>query len=272
MGPYKYGEKSTVRPSFCLFIDALGFSKEIIENDNGDDSKKANRHLKKFYKALDKALAHLNDETEELWGAKIFTDNIVLGSPLDTWSGGDEEGVFGSIINHLIWYQLTMVQHGFFIRGGWSRGNLYMDEKIVYGKALIEAYQLECDKAKYPRILLSENMKKMVYKHMGYYVYKNQSPQRYHLLKDENDDCFVNYLYGILDYAESYESVGYMLGEHKKYIKKKLKKFKNDSDVLPKYRWLAYYHDFFCRTFFENNTEEYLIDLGKEDSWEIKLL
>ena len=47
-----------------------------------------------------------------------------------------------------------------------------MDKNIVLGKALIEAYKLETEEAIYPRIILSNDVIKVVREHIGYYSEK----------------------------------------------------------------------------------------------------
>lgn len=272
MGPYKKDKKPTVRPSFCLFIDALGFKDEILLNDS-HDCIKANKHLRHFYSAFKKAISFLDDEDEKLWGTKVFTDNIVLGSPIDRWWHlGNEEGVFGLIISGVIWFQIMMVQKGYFFRGGWSLGSLYMNDIVVYGKALIEAYNIESIVARYPRIVLSEQMKELVDKHMSYYSDRNFSPQASHILRDENSNYFVNYLFGPIEYGSDFSEITDFLTTHKKGIERNLKLYKHKPTILEKYRWIAYYHDYFCETFITGCPEDYFIRAPKEETWQINLL
>jgi hypothetical protein len=52
--------------------------------------------------------------------------------------------------------QLTfgLLQEGYFVRGAIVRGRLYHDNAIIFGDALIRAYDLETTVAKYPRIVV----------------------------------------------------------------------------------------------------------------------
>ena len=67
---------------------------------------------------------------------KIFTDNFVLGHP---WFDEYGESELGNIFDAIAHIQLTFALSNIFIRGGIAMSDLYMDENIVLGPALIEA-------------------------------------------------------------------------------------------------------------------------------------
>src|SRR5258708_21417480 len=76
------------------------------------------------------------------WEVKAFTDNIVIGCPIYL-NEPDAEAELGSVLLSVREYQLTMVHAGFFVRGGISISQLYMDDEIVFSDALMEAYSAE---------------------------------------------------------------------------------------------------------------------------------
>jgi hypothetical protein len=107
-----------------------------------------------------------------------------------------------------------MILEGFFVRGGWDYGELYMDSKVVYGKPLISAYNLESNNAKYPRIIFGERVIEMIDR----MIYNKQVlvPFPYNqkfdifgnvtipfVLKGEEGVYFVNYLFSIIDLADN---------------------------------------------------------------------
>lgn len=223
-----YGNQQ-MEKSYCIFLDLLGFSKEVVRNCGIN---KGQEHLSKLLKALTKAMSKF-EENEE-YEMKVFTDNIVIGVPLkkitelSSWCPEDEINDYGAyasgdilseiyeryfkvIVNQVIYYQIEMLLNKFFVRGGWSSGQLYMDSKIVYGDSLIDSHELEFLKAIYPRIILSDKLKEMVDRMMynktvlvpfpynrEYEIYGNPTiPQ---LLKAENEIYFVNYLFETIDW------------------------------------------------------------------------
>jgi hypothetical protein len=77
--------------SYCLFLDLLGFSQEIIDNSNNGTSQ---NHLNRLLEAIKKGMSRFT-ETDE-YSLKVFTDNIVIGIPfkklteITSWFAEDE--------------------------------------------------------------------------------------------------------------------------------------------------------------------------------------
>ncbi|MEZ6117132.1 MAG: hypothetical protein R3C28_11240 [Pirellulaceae bacterium] len=141
-----------------MFADFLGFRHEIIESvKRGDEDKLFQRFMQDVEPAIDRVTkpSELEESTSfpRMWDAKVFTDNVVLGYVI--WSATGEKE-FGSAICDLMEFQLAAVLKGFFIRGGWAVGNLFMNRNTVFGAALLDAYDLETNVAVQPRIVLSE--------------------------------------------------------------------------------------------------------------------
>lgn len=301
-----YGNE-ILEKSYCIFLDLLGFSQEVLTHCNAN---RGQEHLVSLLRALEEAMVKFEHGSE--YEMKVFTDNIVIGVPfkkiteLSSWCPEDEineyggyasgdilseiyEKYFDAIISQVIFYQLEMIKNKFFVRGGWSAGNLYMDSKIVYGDALIDSYILESKKAIYPRIILGENLKEMVERMLynkavlvpfpynrKYEVYGNPTlPQ---LLKDENDIYFVNYLFQTIDWDS--KTIDYqIIQKHREIIVEMINKNKSNERVLEKYCWSAFYHNNFCNSFIKHAlgqevNESLLIDEIPyvDESWKISLV
>ncbi|WCN36483.1 hypothetical protein [Aneurinibacillus uraniidurans] len=265
--------------SYCLFLDLLGFSQEIIDNSNNATSQ---NHLIRLIQAIEKGMSRFS-ETDD-YSLKLFTDNIVIGIPfkklteIAAWCPEDEvnsysgyasgdvlseiyEDYFNKIVEQVIYYQLTMILEGFFVRGGWDYGKLYMDSKIVYGKPLISAYKLESDYAKYPRIVLGERIIEMIDR----MIYNKEvlAPFPYnrefdicgnstipYVLKGEEGIYFVNYLFSVINLADNTYDIDKLL-QHKEIIQNKITLFKSNERILSKYCWSAFYHNRFCELFIQ---------------------
>lgn len=245
--------------SYCLFLDVLGFSQEIIDNHNNGLSQS---HLQKFYTAFNSASNALTTHPI-FWEYKIFTDNIVLGSQII--STPDSESLFGTIIPCVVNFQLEMVLSDFFIRGGWSMGDLYIGNNIVYGESLICAYEAESKLACYPRIVFTDKMMSNINKHLNYYDSPKSSPHFFHILRDEDDQHFINYLSDIIS-DDGYYLVDYaLLSQHKKIIESRLQQHKGELKIYEKYLWTAQYHNYFCKTFVSQCPNHYLISTNSPD-------
>lgn len=139
----QFGELSYER-RIVSFFDILGWRQHIEEA--GDDPRRVARlaSLPRMYSSY-----VLGALTEKLEGAHItaFSDNVIFSVPFDQtrllWS-----------IEGLATIQLAAAFAGFWIRGATTIGNLFHDDKIVFGPALNRAYELESELAKYPRTLI----------------------------------------------------------------------------------------------------------------------
>lgn len=242
--------KPELLESIVCFTDILGFSNLVTQAPNRQAGNKLLNHL---HTTISEQYV-LMRETNPHGHFKTFTDNVILAYPV--WEDG--EGQSGSVFMSFIDYQLEMTLNGYFLRGGVALGDYYGDNDFAYGMALIEAHNLECNKADYPRIILSDEMINIVSKHLDYYGPLRFAPQYSHLLKDSDDVVFINYLYGLHEaFKSGNESdvewniyVG-RLKQHKQIVEKRLLQFKNNSKLYSKYEWVAQYHNYYCEEYFE---------------------
>lgn len=260
--PYKdTNDQPLLRLSVVAFVDILGYSEMVKEAERQG---KSYDFLVRIRDAINNGLEWLLPEfvaggyDKDLYRVKVFTDNIVIGYPIFH----DAEAELGHVFNNLGYFQLEMVNHGFFIRGGLSIGELFMDDNIVYGPGLIEAYQAEADLARDPRIVLADTAAKAVKEHLTYYASVESSPQSRDLLIDTDGKYFINYLDSILiaedEIGPEYEE----LLKHKNIIEECLIKYLSRPPLWTKYAWTANYHNYFCGlyTYF---SDEHKIDMSQ---------
>jgi len=137
---------------YVAFIDILGFS-ALVKRVHSE------RHLFEEILAILREVAAYRPEVVEggptdLWknmlSATAFSDNIVLSS--EARYSPALIAMASSILC------LRLLGLGVFTRGGITCGSLYHDEHVVFGDALIEAYELERSVARYPRIVLDRTV------------------------------------------------------------------------------------------------------------------
>lgn len=234
------------RQSFCAYVDVLGFSEKIKQNDL--------IYFNKYLQILNDELKHI-EQTHDLSGKgglksfelKIFTDNFVFGHPWFDQFGESELGNIFEVLSHI---QFTFAKSDIFIRGAITMSDLYMDENIVLGPALVDAYTLESKKAVSPRIILSDGVVEVVDKHVRYYADQMSSPQYHQYLIDLDGTYFVNYLFILFyDATPSNAKLTEELNAHKAPIIQNLIIHKNNFKLFEKYAWLASYHNYFCEKF-----------------------
>jgi hypothetical protein len=242
-----------LKASVVAFVDILGYQALIREaHRNGT----AQSLLTRLHKALSAASHHLKELDEDgspllppdlcpmkdIYKMRTFTDNIVIGYPI----GDDAEMELGAIFSQLSFFQLEMVNHGFFIRGAIAIADLYIDDMTVFGQGLLDAYDGESKDARDPRIVLTKSAQDAVLQHVRYYSNPSHSPQARELYKDADGQFFLNYLESILIAEEEHGPFFNILANHKSAVEAKLTEYRDQPVYWAKYAWSASYHNFFC--------------------------
>lgn len=133
----------------------------------------------------------------------IFSDNVIIFSPLYT-NNTENEILLSQYIKDISTLQRNLMgQHSIFIRGCITIGNLYYNGNFVYGSGLINAYQLENNKAIYPRIILDNKCIEMCSHKKSF---ANITFTSDFLVKEDEDTFFLNYLFGL---GSSYHNYTY---------------------------------------------------------------
>jgi len=255
MNIYKNDKGGQMRKSFCAYLDILGFSEKIINNDLD--------YFNKYLSVLEEELRYIKKRQKlSAFKLKIFTDNFVFGHP---WYDKYGEVELANIFKVLAHIQFTFSLSDIFFRGAVSMSELYMDENIVLGPAIIEAYKLETEKAVYPRIILSDKVIEVVKGHTRYYSEPKDSPQNREYLIDIDGHYFINYLYVLVDgNLRRDKEVEQSLLKHKKAVTQNVNKHRDKFKLFEKYLWVAKYHNYFCATFLSNfdeiNLDKIIID------------
>lgn len=264
--PYKSDTgEPLLKKSVVAFIDILGYKGQVKK---AFEEKKGEALLRKLRKAFDETYDHIKDEADKIlpqlaskklsWIVKGFTDNIVIGYPIKD----DAEPEMGTMFSILSYFQLMMIIQGFFIRGGIDVGELYMDDEIIFGNGLLEAYEVEQNLASDPRIVLSKIALKYTKIHISYYARPEAAPQIELLLKDRDGQVFINYLSPILEFVNEGFVAEEELLKHKEVVELRLKEYVSEPAIWSKYFWVANYHNWFCDQSSYFN-ESYKIDLSK---------
>ena len=111
--------------------------------------------------AIYDSLQHINNSKKKQSIEIIlrsYSDNIGLIIPInlaELFYSPSPKTVW-SILRIATIYQLSMVLNGFALRGSLCIGTLLFNDDIMAGKVLIKAYELEKERAKYPRIILDD--------------------------------------------------------------------------------------------------------------------
>ena len=134
--------------SVIAFLDILG-GKQLIEQ-NADES------LKLVYKSYTEAIKRYKtmvDTKFVLPKINIFSDNITVSFCIDDNFNNCFECIM-SVILFCIIITAQFWANGLLIRGGITLGYCFSDDFMVWGKALVRAYEIESTIAIYTRIVI----------------------------------------------------------------------------------------------------------------------
>lgn len=238
-----------LRPSFAVYIDRLGTKNAVRDLDDAE--------LRLQISLLDRFRWFLHDVE---WGEDerqkliSFTDNVILGVPLDSSSIGAHG--LGFLVSSIAGYQVNMTLNGAFLRGAVARGPLYIDDRFSTGGALVDAVVLEEQFAVSPRIVLSESCVGLMLIDIAndYGGVAIDTPWDSQLLVDGDSRVFVNYLIAIDDGHDDarLDNILSGLDRHQTHIDEQLKQFEQPGRIRDKYVWAAQYHGFVCEEFFSD--------------------
>lgn len=235
------------------FIDILGF-KEIVRSSEKDSSK-----IEFLYSVLDYLkswgipenwnlqLVEIEEDAQKRGienfdirgktNTTAFSDSIVVSVKVEN----NVNEMTSTLIVNLAYIGAILFEKGILFRGGITIGNLIHNEKgTVFGQGLIEAYQLETNSAKFPRIILSN---KLIQK-LNYPLETKRNRYPYHQYLERYEDGCVGFHQMI--YFQVIESWTEMTNEKlkeslniiRKVIIKGLDTSFENPGVYEKYIWL----------------------------------
>ena len=273
------------KESIIAHVDILGF-KSLLDEAKESESR-FDELLNHYHKALRSAFSRIKSVTEmrhkydwkRISHVRVYTDNLLFVSELGWQTGGESE--FGRTIDEIAMYQLELAIEGFFTRGGVVIERAYCDEVTVFSPALMDAAGIE-KRALFPRIILEDSARERLRRYLKWY----NNPAFCHfsdmVVIDPDGTWFINYLYvlrwfsdDVMDWTEYCEEeipacgpyhpeALCQLHQHRDHIKKRLAEFKDNPAIFRKYLWLACYHNWFCSTYFSEDGDVRIPDVGTE--------
>jgi hypothetical protein len=152
----------------AIFIDFLGFSEASVRLDEA-----LQLRLLTLLQAISTMRGEFSNNSdppgESMRAMRLrptittFSDHIVASYPISRIDFKFDEQttvamVLGDVTLRVARIAAAALRCGFLIRGGISRGKLYHSSGVVFGPAMIEAYELESRTAIYPRIILAPSL------------------------------------------------------------------------------------------------------------------
>jgi hypothetical protein len=121
------------------------------------------------------------------------------------------------------------------VRGGMASGPLVKSWGLVYGSALVKAYELETE-ARNPRIIIDPALVELMNGEAGGFGMR-------HLVASDHKHSYVDYLRYCWEYFKDSDDLLEFLALHKRVIEDGLSEFSSEAGIRSKYRWLKRYHN-----------------------------
>jgi hypothetical protein len=134
---------------YCAYIDILGFRELVTRLEDGATPIESLREL--LEKVHNPPATNAGGIVQADFRAQSISDAVALSSAPNVAG-------LGAIIHSINQLAVDLLAQGFFIRGALVKGKLYHDDKIVLGKALVRAYDLESKTARYPRVMVTREV------------------------------------------------------------------------------------------------------------------
>ena len=223
-------------PSAVLFIDLLGVRQLAT------DGRRVGIHLRELSEALRHSVRDFLDPGSP-WPAAFFSDSLVIVAPITTGDVDGEEAL-GGLIAQTAWLQWDLTVRGFFVRGGITVGKVHLREGLLFGPALVDAYDIESRRAVHPRIVLGGPARDVMGRSLSSYAQPAAAPHNWELLRDDDGEVFVDYITaGVTDGVIDPEAD---LKTHRDLIATRLTESRRSGRVWEKYKWAADYHNVAC--------------------------
>lgn len=134
---------------YCAFIDILGFREIVSQLDRG----------KTHVLTLIRLLGEIHQPKRGL--SSLANADLRVQSISDAVAISAAPTPEGLAQLFLATDALTikLLSTGYFIRGAIAKGRLYHDDNMIFGEALVRAYQFESQIARYARLLITRDVK-----------------------------------------------------------------------------------------------------------------
>jgi len=244
------------------FVDILGFKDMVHKYDSGAEPDLLDNLIEIINSAgIFLKLKHSTPSSDKLnnwkekFEVKVFSDCFCLSIPLEFENFTFEENVT-LFYQYLSGFQILLLEKGYLIRGGLTIGSYYSDDNLIFSGGLVEAYELESEYAKMPRIIVSDKflskLKEKNFSNSNYMLLCDKcsifiNPFNHKLINSDFCDKMVSEFVDTIGILGSLDKSFREMDEEDKQktikeiltiVNEKIEKFKFDVKVTKKYVWL----------------------------------
>jgi hypothetical protein len=227
--------------SLVTYIDILGF-KDLIATRSAGDISRIIRIFKETFRPATYT-TKLEALPDDEW--VNFSDLIVIATPLEKARVAPGLQLFSQIMRLMFSQSSLLADEGIAIRGAITIGEVVKSWRQIYGPAVVRAYELERDRAKYPRIVIDDMIFKALHGNPHAWHNDEHTDRRYLrqiTRRDKDGMLFIDYLRGLRGEFDRPTGYSDFIHRHRAFIDENLEAFAGEPSVRRKYRWLDRYH------------------------------
>lgn len=221
------------------FIDILGFTGLVRSAADPDRAGEIIRTIEDATSAEMQWGPMVGHEVEA-FTCHVFSDSACFAAPAN-------RGGFHLTVMRVMSTQARLARKGLLVRGGIALGRHYESARMLFSEGLVRAYEVEKDRALYPRVVLDREVLDRFLRDDAEDA-DEKRVQRLLLLQDSDKEVFVHYLSLIGDPAFEDSRRDY-LAAHAEIVRAGYAALRDQPRVLQKLGWLHRYHDFTVRAF-----------------------
>lgn len=219
----------------CLFIDILGFSEHIKETTD-KNGKEVVHKVEEIVGLLNLLPIKIKSFGKKVSDRQItqFSDSIVVSFQLS------DNDAFIELLDYVMLVVVNFLAKGYLVRGGISYGKLLHKDNIVFGPAMISAYELESKIAVYPRIIFDKELVEELIKNGDNFLkslFQNEFESSNFWKEDFDGKYYLNFFKGSEIYMDTDYYHGQFLPQLRDFIAKAWRNRVNQS-VRTKFGWL----------------------------------
>ena len=154
-------EQESLKEYYIAYMDLLGYKEFFNENPEStmefyEQIKSAIHETKKILKSTKQPLKY-----------KIFSDNIIIFLEAVEDKENDISNLLMLMLSVANIQRHFILEHNLFLRGSITKGTMCVNREFLFGAGLIEAVEIEENKAIYPRIVVSNKIAELISGYKG---------------------------------------------------------------------------------------------------------
>jgi hypothetical protein len=134
-----------LKQHYVAFLDILGFS-DMVKSDIASEDQP---NLTKLFACHQSAAQLFKDDPTCV--ITQFSDSIVISRPYNP-------NAFGKFVKGVAKYQRLLLDKSLLCRGGIAVNKHFSNGSFTFSAGVIEAYRLESESARYPRVVISPDL------------------------------------------------------------------------------------------------------------------